>query len=344
MAGSNTKNASGPKWTSVSKAAAVMIALGANNAAKVYSHLNEEEVEMLSIEIAKLKKIDPDKMKEVVDDFYGLCVTQKIITEDGALYAQMVLEKAFGSDKAASYMQRVSVAMKTRAFEFIRKANYKNLMIMLQNEHPQTIAFVLSYAKAEQTSKIIAELPKDIQFDVIRRIATIYSVSPEIVGIIEKVLEKRFSAVVAVDMTEIGGINYVADIMNHTDRTTEKYIFDELGKHEPELTEEIRKLMFVFEDIIKLDDMAVQRVLRDVDVRQLAIAIKGSNEEVKNMLLGNVSARARESILEDIQYLRNVRLKDVEEAQQNIVNIIRALEETGEIVVSRGGEDDVIIA
>lgn len=339
MAGSSKK-----KMTAASRAAAVIVALGSAQASEVYKHLREDEIEMLSLEVAKLDRLSPDDMQEIVDDFYGLCVTQKVINEGGAIYARDVLEKAFGPQLAVSYMERISQAMQTRAFEFVRKANYKSLMMMLQNEHPQTIAFVLSYAKAEQASQIISELPKDIQLDVIRRIATLESVSPEIVDIVEQVMERRFSSVVSFDMTEIGGVNYVADIMNHTDRTTEKFIFDELSKTNPTLSEDIRKLMFVFEDIVHLDDMSIQRVLREVDAQDLAIAIKGSNEDVKTVLLNNVSTRARESILEDIQYLRNVRLRDVEGAQQKIVNVIRTLEETGEIVLSRGGEEDVIIA
>ena len=330
--------------TPASKAAAVIVALGSEHAAEVYKHLREEEVEQISIEVAKLNRMNPDDMQEVVDDFYGLCVTQKVISDGGVLYARDILEKAFGSQLATSYMDRISGAMQTRAFEFVRKANTKNMMIMLQHEHPQTIAFVLSYAKADQASKIISGLPKSMQMDVIKRIATLESVSPEIVAIVEGVLEKKFSSVVSEDMTEIGGVTYVADIMNHTDRNTEKFIFDELGKSNPLLSENIRKLMFVFEDIVNLDDVTIQRILRDVDTQELAVAIKGSNEEVKAILLNNVSSRAREGILEDIQYLRNVRLKNVEEAQQKIVNVIRALEESGEIEMSRGGEEDVIIA
>lgn len=332
------------KLTPSARAAAIVVALGAARASEIYKHLSDEEVEKLSLEVAKLERLTPDELQEIVDDFYGLCVTKKVIAEGGALYARDVLEKAFGPQLAVSYMDRISQAMQSRAFEFVRKASYKNLMMMLQHEHPQTIAFVLSYAKAEQASKVIASLPKEIQLDVIKRIATLDSVSPEIVSIVENVLDKRFSSVLLVDMTEIGGVNYVADIMNHTDRTTEKHIFDELGKSDPELSENIRKLMFVFEDIVSLDDLSIQRVLRDVDMQDLAVAIKGSSEEVKQVLLSNISSRARETILEDIQYLRNVRLKDVEEAQQKIVNIIRTLEDTGEIVVSRGGEEDVVIA
>lgn len=328
--------------TPLSRAAAVIVALGTENASEVYKHLREEEVEALSLEVAKLERLSPEEMQEIVDDFYGLCVTQKVISEGGVIYAKDVLEKAFGSQRATSYMDRISQAMQTRPFDFIRKANYKNLMMMLQNEHPQTIAFVLSYAKSEQAAQIVAELPKEQQLDVIERIAKLESVSPEIVTTVEKALESRFSTVATENMTEIGGVNYVADIMNHTDRATEKHIFDELGKKDPELSENVRKLMFVFEDIVNLDDMSIQRVLRDVDPKDLAVAIKGSNEDVKAVLLGNVSSRARENIESDIQYLRNVRLRDVEEAQQKIVNIIRSLEESGEIVISRGGEDEII--
>lgn len=330
------------KLSPAARAAAVIVAMGAEEASEVYKHLREDEIEKLSIEVAKLERLSQEALQEIVDDFYGLCVTQKVISEGGVLYARDVLEKAFGPERATSYMERISQAMQTRAFDFIRKANYKNLMMMLQNEHPQTIAFVLSYAKADQASKIISELPKEQQLDVICRIARLESVSPEIVSTVEQVLEKRFSSVVSVDMTEIGGVNYVADIMNHTDRTTEKHIFDELNKSDPVLSEDIRKLMFVFEDIVNLDDMTIQRVLREVDTQDLAVAIKGSNEDVKNVLLNNISARAKENILSDIEYLRNVRLRDVEEAQQRIVNVIRNLEETGEIVISRGGEDEII--
>lgn len=334
----NNKKALSP----ITKAAAVVVALGSAQASEVYKHLNEDEIERLTVEVARLSKLTPDEMQDIVDDFYGLCTTQKVISEGGVLYAKNVLEKAFGAQQAVSLMERVSKAMQTRSFEFVRKANYKNLMMMLQTEHPQTIAFVLSYASSDQAAKIIADFPKKLQLDVIKRIATLESVSPDIVSIVEETLEKRFSSVISVDMTEIGGINYVADIMNHIDRTTEKYVFDELSKSDPVLSDDIRKLMFVYEDILTLDDVTVQAVLRVVDAQDLAVAIKGSSEEIKNLLLGNISARARENILSDIEYLRNVRMRDVERAQQKIVETIRALEESGEIVLSRGGEDAII--
>jgi flagellar motor switch protein FliG len=331
------------KLSPAARAAALIVALGADQAAQVYKHLREEEVELLSLEVAKLERLSASDLQEIVNDFYGLCQTHKVISEGGILYAREILERAFGAQLAASYMNRVSNAMQTRAFEFVRKSNYKNLAMMLQNEHPQTIAFVLSYVTAEQASRVISSFPKQLQLDVIKRIAVLDSVSPEIVKIVESVLEKRFSSMISVDLTEIGGVNYVAEIMNHTDRTTERYIFDELNKTDPELSNEIRKLMFVFEDIVNLDDLTIQRVLREVDQQDLAVAIKGSSKEIKDLLLNNVSSRARENILADIEYLRNVRLRDVERAQQKIVEVIRTLEESGEIVISRG-EEDMIIA
>ena len=326
----------------LTKAAAIIVAMGSAQAAEVYKHLAEDEVERLTIEVARLSKMSPDEMQEIIDDFYGLCTTQKVSQEGGVVYAQNVLEKAFGSQQATNYLDRVSKAMQTRSFEYVRKANYKNVMMMLQNEHPQTIAFVLSYCSSDQAARIIAELPKKLQLDVVRRIATLESVSPDIVGIVEETLEKRFTNVVTVDMTEIGGVNYVADIMNHIDRTTEKYVFDELTKTDPTLSDDIRKLMFVYEDILTLDDVTIQTVLRVVDAQDLAVAIKGSSEEIKELLLSNISSRARENILSDIEYLRNVRMSDVERAQQKIVETIRQLEESGEIVISRGGEDAII--
>lgn len=330
------------KMSATSKAAAVMIALGSEEAAEVYKYLREDEVEKLSLEIAKLDRMAPDTMQEIVDDFYGLCVTQKVINEGGVAYAKDILEKAFGTQMATNYMERVSKSLKTKAFDFIRKADYKNLLMMVQNEHPQTIALVLSYARADQASMIIGELPKHLQIDVIERIANLESVSPDIISTVEKVLEKRFSTIISVDMTEVGGIPYIADIMNHVDRNTEKYIFDELGNSNPQLSEEIRKLMFVFEDIVNLDNLAIQRFIREVDTKDLAVALKAANEDVKATIFRNMSKRMQETIQGDIQYLHNVRMRDVEEAQQRIVGVIRQLEEMGEIVISKGGEDEII--
>lgn len=333
---------SSKQLTPAAKAAAVIISLGTDEAAEVYKYLNEDEIETLSYEVAKLERVPDDNMQAIMEDFYGLCVTRKVVADGGVIYAQSILEKAFGVDKAADYMNRVSKSLQTRAFEFIRKANYKNLLMMLQNEHPQTIAFILSYARAEQASQVLSELPKNQQIDVLWRMANLESVNPTVVTMVEEVMEQRFASVVSVDMTEIGGINYVADVMNHTDRTTEKNIFDGLNERDPELSNDIRKRMFVFEDIIQLDNISIQRFLRDINTQDLAVALKGANDDVKEAILNNMSKRSQESILSDIEYLHNVRMRDVEEAQQQIVESIRKLEESGEIVISRGGEDEII--
>lgn len=330
------------KLSASERAAAIIIALGSDNASKVYKHLRDEEVEQISLEIAKLENISTDDLKEIVDDFYGLCLTQKVITEGGVAYARDVLEKAFGPQQATSLMERVSKSLRTKAFDFMRKADYKNLLMMLQNEHPQTIALVLSYARSDQASQVIEELPKDLQIDVIERIANLDRASPEMINIVEKTLEKKFSSIISVDLMEMGGVNYVADIMNHVDRGTEKYIFDELNNNDPELSEEIRKLMFVFEDIVFLDSLAIQRFIREVDSKDLAVALKVANESVSEVIFQNMSTRMRETIQSDMQYLHNVRMRDVEEAQQRIVASIRELEEAGEIVISKGGKDEII--
>lgn len=329
--------------TALERAATVIIALGAENAAEVYKYLREEEVEQISLEIAKLDRLSPDDMKEIIDDFYGLCVTQKVIAEGGVAYARDVLEKAYGTQMALSLMDRVTKSLRTRAFDFIRKADYKNLLMMVQNEHPQTIALILSYARSDQASQILAELPKEIQIEVIERIARLDRASPEYISVVESVLEKKFSSIVSVDFMEIGGVDYLADVMNNVDRSTEKFIFDELNNSDPALSEEIRKRMFVFEDIVFLDNIAIQRFIRDIDSKDLAVALKACNQDVSDIIFQNMSQRMQESIRTDIQYLHNVRMRDVEEAQQKIVSTIRQLEEQGEIVISKGGKDDVIV-
>ncbi len=324
------------------KAAAVMISIGAENAAGVYKYLNEDEIETLTLEISKLKSLSAEESEMVLTSFYQLCLTKKVIDEGGVDYARVVLEKAFGAQQATKLLERVSSTMRSRNFDFIRKADYKNLMAIIQNEHPQTIALILSYATSDQASTIISELPKDKQIMVVERIAKMSSASPDVVGIIEDNLEKKFSSFITFDNSEIGGIDYIADIMNHMDRSNEKYIFDELSKVDEKLAEEIRKRMFVFEDITILDDMAIQRFLRDVDSKDLVLAIKGSNQEVSNLIFKNMSNRQAETIKSDLEYTHNVRLRDVEEAQQRIVAIIRRLEEEGELVIMKGGKDEVI--
>ncbi len=328
---------------SAQKAAAVVIALGAENASNVYKNLRDEDVEQLTFEIAKLEYMEPRLMEAVLNDFFGMCLTQKVLSEGGADYAMDVLEKAFGSQVAMSLMERISKSLRTKAFEFVRKADYKNLLAVVQNESPQTIALILSHARPEQASSILAELPKDKRIDVVERIAKMDRASPDTIKIVEQTLERKFNAVVSTDFAEVGGINQIADIMNNVDRATEKFVFDELSIKDPKLADEIRKRMFVFEDIIVLDSMAIQRFLRDVDAKDLPLALKSSNQEVQQIILANMSQRQRETVLTDMEYLRNVRVRDAEEAQQRIVAVIRKLEDEGELVISKGGKDEMIV-
>ena len=249
-----------------------------------------------------------------------------------------ILNKALGHQAASNLIDRVNKTIKTRAFDFLRKADPKHLISFIQNEHPQTIALILSYLRAQQASAILAELPRELQLEVAERIAVMDRTSPEMVKEVEKTLFKKFSSVASMDFAQIGGIKYMAEIMNSVDRGTEKYILEEMSKHDPKLSEEIRKRMFVFEDITTLDAAAIQRFLRDVDSKDLLIALKGSTEEVSQVFYNNMSTRMADMMKEDAQYLHGVRLADVEDAQQRMVAIVRKLEESGEIFISRGGE------
>lgn len=324
------------------KAAVVITALGAESAAFVYKHLSDDEVEDLTFDVSSLPYLDANTVDAVLNDFYELCLTQKVITDGGVEYARDVLTKAFGEEAANRLMAKINRSMETKAFDFIRKFDYKNLLAIVQNEYPQTIALVLSYASSEQASAVLSELPKEKRVEVIERIAKMDSASPDTVKMVEATLERKFASVVNVDNAEIGGINTVADILNKVDRATEKYIFDELTVRDPALVDEIKKKMFVFEDILSLDSMSIQRFIRECDTKDLSVAIKGSNSEVAAALFANMPQRMQESIQQEIEYLHNVRMRDVEEAQQRIVGIIRHLEEEGEIVIGKGGDDEII--
>ena len=330
------------EFTNLQKAAVVVTSIGAENASEVYKRLGEDDVEKLTFEVASLPFIDMAQVDAILNEFYELCLTQKVITEGGLDYARSVLEKAYGPEMAQMLMDKVAKTMQAKAFEFIRKSDYKNILAIIQNEHPQTIALVLSYINSEQASKVLQELPKEKRVEVVERIAKMESASPETIKAIEATLERKFASVVSMDLTEVGGINYVADVLNKVDRGTEKFIFDELSAKDPALVDEIKKKMFVFEDILSLDSMSIQRFIRDVETKDLAVAIKGSNAEVAATLYANMPQRMQESIQQEIEYLHNVRMRDVDEAQQRIVGIIRHLEEEGELVIGKGGEDEII--
>lgn len=327
----------------VQKAAVLLIALGPEKSASIFKHLKEEEVEELTLEIANTRNITPQMKDEVISEFYQICLAQQYIAEGGINYAKELLEKSFGTDRAMDVIGKLTASLQVKPFEFVRKTDATQLLNFIQDEHPQTIALILSYLSAAQSALIISALPPDRQADVAKRIAVMDRTSPDVIKEVEKVLESKVASLVNQDYTVIGGVDAVVEILNTVDRGTEKHIMETLEIEEPELADEIRKKMFVFEDILLLDDRAIQRVLRDVDNGDLAIALKGSNEEVQNAIFNNMSKRLSAMIKEDMEFMGPVRMKDVEEAQQKIVNIIRKLEDSAEIVISRGGGDEIIV-
>ena len=331
------------KVSGIQKAAVLLIALGPEKSALVFKHLKEEEIEELTLEIANTRSISPQLKDEVVDSFYQLCLAQQYIAEGGIGYAKELLEKALGSEKAMDVIGKLTASLQVKPFEFVRKTDASQLLNFIQDEHPQTIALILSYLSPSQASLIISALPPERQSDVAKRIAMMDRTSPDVIKDVERILESKLASLVNQDYTIIGGVDAVVDILNTVDRGTEKHIMETLEIEEPELADEIRKKMFVFEDVLLLDDRAIQRVLRDVDNNDLAIALKGSNEQVQIAIFNNLSKRLAAMIKEDMEFMGPVRMKDVEEAQQKIVNIIRKLEDSAEIVISRGGGDEIIV-
>ncbi len=339
---SNKQETAPGELTAPQKIAIVLASMGAENASKIYKHLSDDEVEAISMELARMDYHPIETVEEVLNEFYELCLTQKVVTEGGFDYAKQILEKAFGEEAASNLLNRITKQLKTKSFDFVRKADYKNLLAIVQNEHPQTIALILSYARTDQASAILSELPKEKRVEVVERIANMDRASPEIVKAIEESLEKKFARLATTESMEIGGINYVAEIMNNVDRATEKYIFDELSARDQKLADLIKQKMFVFEDIVQLDAKAIQEFAKQVDSKDLAIALKGSTQEVAECIFSNISTRARESLQADIEYLHNVRMRDVEDAQQRIVGVIRRLEQEGALTIARGGGDEII--
>lgn len=325
------------------KAAVLLISLGPEYSAEIFKHLTDEEIEELTLNIANMNKVDPAKKEEILGEFYQICVAQEYISEGGINYAKDVLEKALGSQKAMDIIGKLTASLQVKPFDFARKAEPSQLLNFIQNEHPQTIALILSYLSSEQSGQILSALPQAKQSEVAQRIATMDRTSPEIIREVEEVLEGKLSSLVSQDYTTAGGIESIVDILNSVDRGTEKNIMDTLEIEDAELAEEIRKRMFVFEDIINLDSTSIQRFIREIDNNDLAVALKGATEEVAEVIYGNMSKRMAEMIKEDMEFMGPVRLRDVEEAQQKIVNIIRKLEEAGEIIIARGGGDEIIV-
>jgi len=299
----------GESITGVQKAAVLVIALGPEKSSQIFKHLKEEEIEELTLEIANTRSITPQLKEEIINEFYEVCLAQQYIAEGGIGYAKDLLEKALGEEKALDVISKLTTSLQVKPFEFVRKAEASQILNFIQDEHPQTIALILSYLAPQQAALIMSALPPDRQADVAKRVATMDRTSPDVIKEVERVLESKLSSLVNQDYTVIGGVDAVVEILNAVDRGTEKHIMETLEIEDPELADEIRKKMFVFEDILLLDDRAIQRVLRDVDNNDLAVALKGSTEQVQNAIFNNMSK----------------------------------LEDSAEIIISRGGGDEIVV-
>ena len=331
------------EMTAHEKAAVFFIAIGGEYAAKLFEHMDDDEIESITLEIANNKQVSAEQKAEVMSEFYQMAMASDYISTGGLEYAQNVLEKALGSDRAMDILNRLTTSLQVRPFDFLRKTDPSQLMTFLQNEHPQTIALVMAYLEPDQAAIVMSGLAPESQADVAKRIAMMDRTSPDIIREVERVLEKKLSAMLNQDFTTAGGIPAVVEVLNRVDRTTEKAIIETLEMDNPELAEEIKKLMFVFEDIVLLDDRSLQMVLREVDTKDLSLAMKATPQEVAEKIYKNMSKRAADMLREELEYMGPVKIRDVEEAQQKVVNIIRVLEDKGEIVVSRGQGDEMIV-
>jgi flagellar motor switch protein FliG len=324
------------------KAAILLVSMGTEASAAVFKHLRQDEIDELTLEIASLGSVAAERKTEVMQEFYDTAVAQDYVSEGGLDYARALLERALGPEKANEVMSRLSAAIQVSPFEFLRRTDASQILNVIANEHPQTIALILAYMPADTAAQVISALPPELQSEVAMRVAIMDRTAPEVVREIERVLERKLSSVLTQDFTSAGGIKSLVEVLNQVDRSTERTILESLDEQNPELADEVRKLMFVFEDILMLDDRSIQQVLREVENKELGLALKGTTEEVRDKIFRNMSERAAAIIKEDLQFMGPVRLKQVEEAQQRVVTIIRKLEDAGQIVVARSGEDELI--
>ncbi len=328
---------------SVRKAATVILSLGVEQASRVFKYLKPEEIEQITLQIATLENLSSLAVEATMEEFYNLCVAQKYITEGGIEYAKAILEKTMGMSGAAGVIEKITRSLQSKAFSFLGEADPKHLLSLIQNEHPQTIALILAHCPADQAAEILSELPASIQMDVASRIATMDATSPEAIRDVERIIEHKLSVSESIGFAEIGGTKYMASILNLVDRSTEKYIMDELFRQDPKLAEEIRNRMFVFEDIASLDAVFVQRFLQDANSNDLLIALKGCSKDIADVFYANMSTRLKQTLEEEAKYLHGVKLSQVEEAQQKLVALVRSLEEAGEISITRGRKDELIV-
>ncbi len=324
------------------KAAIALVALGSEISSEVFKHLDEAKIEQLTLEIAGLGNVPSEVRRQVLDEFYNRYEAQEFAA-GGMDYVRQILERALGPHRAAGIIEKITASLQEKPFSFARQVDPAQLVNFIENEHPQTIALVLAYLRPEQAALVLSSLPEDLQTEVAMRLAEMDRTSPEVVAEVEKVLENRLNSVGGQSYNFAGGTKALVDVLNRVDRATEKTILEELEEQNPALAEEVKNLMFVFEDIMLLDDRAIQTFLKEIDTKDLALALKAASEDVKRRIFSNMSERAAEMLREDMEFIGPVRLRVVEEAQQRIVTVIRRLEESGDIVIARGTEDEVLV-
>ena len=326
------------------KAAILLVSLQTDVASQVLASMEREDVERISMEIARLGEVSSEQRLRVLEEFYQTNLARRYIEEGGIDYARTLLEKSLPAEEAASILQGLQQSIQMTPFHFLQKAEAASLVTFVQDEHPQTIALILAHLQPKQASEILATLPAKKQIEVVKRVARMGQTTPKAIRQVEKGLEAKLSTIVNQDLEWAGGIESIAEILNLIDRTTEKSILESLEEDDAQLVEKIRRLMFVFEDILLVNDKGIQAVLKEVDQEELALALKASSEDVKNKILKNMSERAAQLIKEDMEYMGPTRLSDVEAAQQRIVDVVRRLEEAGELIIQgRGGEEQIVV-
>ncbi|MGB2987051.1 MAG: flagellar motor switch protein FliG [Phycisphaerae bacterium] len=337
-------NPDAPAIKGITKAAILLIALDKDCSAAVLRNMDEEMVEDISREIAQLEAIDAEQRREVIEEFYNLALARQYFKQGGMPYARALLEKALSPEHAHNLMKLIEQDVLKRPFAFLSKTDADNLMTFIQDEHPQTIALILSHVTAGKAAEILAGLPIEKQLEVVARIANMDNTNPEVIKEVERGLEMRLSGVVSQTFQKVGGVEAVAEMLNLSDRSTEKGVLEALESQDPDLVEQIRRLMFVFEDILLVNDKGIQVVLKDIEHEELALALKTASEELREKIFRNMSDRAAQLIKEDMEYMGPVRVSDVEMAQQKIVDVVRRLEDAGELIISgRGAEKEMIV-
>jgi len=329
--------------TNAQKVAALLILLGPEAASEILKNISDEdEIEHITLEIAALHKVPQAHLEVILEEFHSLFQASGLMAQGGVNYARQLLESTYGDKKASAILDKMMASLQSTPFQFFNEADPSQLATSFQSENPQLVSLVLAYLRPEKAAAVLNNLPSKMQAAIASRISNMDRTNPEVLAEVERILENKFSSIVSQDFSKAGGIESLADILNRADRTTEKAIMESLEETDPELAENVRELMFVFEDLVQLDDRAIQRMLREVETKDLALALKGANEEVKEKIFKNMSERAGNMLKDDMEYMGPVRAKDVQEMQTKIVGIIRALESTGEIIISRGDEEDLL--